>query len=49
MCAITSSSAMWATGETVATVIVSRPEAKQSWRQRGTGRPLAARVSERFA
>ena len=49
MWAITSSSAMWATGETRATAIVSSPPAKQSWRQSGTGRPFAARVSDRFA
>ena len=49
MWAITSSSATWEIGETVATEIVSSPAAKQSWRQSGTGRPFAARVSERFA
>ena len=49
MWAITSSSAMWAIGETSATAIVSSPAAKQSWRQSGTGRPFSARVSERFA
>ena len=49
MWAITSSSAMWAIGETSATTIISRPPAKQSWRQTGTGRPFAARVAARFA
>ena len=49
MWAITSSSAMWAIGETSATAISSRPPAKQSWRQSGTGRPSAARVEARFA
>ena len=49
MWAITSSSAMWAIGETRATTIVSNPLAKQAWRQTGTGRPFAARVDARFA
>ena len=49
MWAITSSSATWEIGETSASTITSRPEAKQIWRQSGTGRPLAARVEARFA
>ena len=49
MWAITSSSAMWPIGENRATTIISRPAAKQAWRQTGTGRPFAARVSARFA
>ncbi len=44
MWAITSSSPMCAIGETRATAIISRPPAKQSWRQSGTGRPFSARV-----
>ena len=49
MWAMTSSSAMWPIGETSATAIISRPAAKQTWRQSGTGRPFAARVEARFA